>query len=1377
MLRDKLRRVFSRMSNTIHNRAKPEANPTSPRTLRDVVPGQLQFWLLRFSRQNGAPELIESRFQLAGNDENGNRLRETLAVGNSLGHSGQMLDALCIVAVKARREIALGHGTKTEIQVQKTAIAKSYAGTLVNGLHKAEDVGKSLFGSSWDTMRPVQTSRPKGRKVAKFTWFGEDVAKQLQIHIGGDDTGEPMRELSDPDELLNLAADLEAKHPDKWTLPLIQRPPAPGVLVADKQRLARWRQAATDWDQQLLDAVEEAAQPGFEQNAAAKTPLPWNKVLPAVARWALSDDCKGWTPGPDSAPASIVGLQAIKLRSDLRLPALYELAEELRRVALMKGHVKLRRKPSELTRTHRPADETAVLLVPLLEPEDPQAGQPVRLKAFRGWLKVERIPVPKGQNGEPLWKDSGNFYPSPVVALLDQDEPFKTALKNAEAYVHAKFGGKEAFRKQHAAFDFRWSLATDGGMLPPVLFGNHLGAAFALALGKAAGLDRFSTLDLEGVAVAAALEADGRLTLPPALAELEKACRTEAIPATAFLLVAGSGGEPLHQPDASCWSWSFTAFERLVGFLARDQHIDARWPGLKEGRLARLPKWFVPRAGHRAAVERFLRDHATGFLEIRLDVGEGKTTFLQDCVHRATARLESPIAFVTNTGQSHYAEHLHKSRCAQLARKYGVPAEADLKLMLTSLAKKELVTERKRETIWLDAADQVAGTVPVLPEVFQEELPKGFRCVITTRPFVTLWRRGTGLPHVLYPAAGQETEAANAGRRKEVADYLRARFPQLEQFPDNFIREICEHPGEAPWFKTVNLLADEFEAALESNPQARPPEAPRWRQRPRDFLLRDLERKASDFARHRRDGTGEADAATIQVQLEAFWRALALLALTRQRAGLTQSEFVDLGLWIPNETGPVFDLAANLLHHPGPDAPYAFRHPDDARLVLGEFSDDELKELGGDYFTNKVGLKSLGDPAFQRVADRLVKALVKSLGDAHHSSHTLALARLPSLLRETGRWEELLQLLCGPAFPLAKSHAGLRTDLVVDYDETARALPAAFAAHDPVRLPRGKQLAELITKESLHRVERAAAGRLLARLGDPRAGVGLIQEGEAKGLPDIQFTGVWLPPVEGFLLGETGEVAEVGQPRPYQIAKFPVTVAQYAAFKQAGGYNKVEYWAEAIAAGHWRKNKDDWKGEVKDWQGEDNSRRGPFSFRKQNEHENAPVMGVNWYEATAFLRWFTDQLKKHPDLRPPGWNARQHGQPVVKLPHEAEWEQAARWNGKKADGRKYPWGQEATDAELGERCNCVHSGIDSASAVGLFPRGQGECGAHDLCGNVWEWCENVYSNEGVARVLRGGSWFHDLTGNLSSTVRNCVHPRNHYGFYGFRCVVVGDSFR
>jgi formylglycine-generating enzyme required for sulfatase activity len=363
--------------------------------------------------------------------------------------------------------------------------------------------------------------------------------------------------------------------------------------------------------------------------------------------------------------------------------------------------------------------------------------------------------------------------------------------------------------------------------------------------------------------------------------------------------------------------------------------------------------------------------------------------------------------------------------------------------------------------------------------------------------------------------------------------------------------------------------------------------------------------------------------------------------------------------------------------------------------------------------------------------------------------------------KETRDALDLVEELCGPAQSRSQQPA---TDL-----EWRRVALAADILHEmgPERLERERRqgpacrdlvrglLEGLVEQGALPARDRARTGMILGQLGDRRRGVGLRPDR----LPDLDW--IDIPPgpfIMGSKKGETQWEDETPQfecnliTKPYRISRYPVTVAQFQAFIEAGGY--------ADQARDW------WTDEGWKWK-EGNKISGPEDYGPAFRTANHPRVGVSWFEAVAFCRWLSEKRQQ-----------------PISLPSEVEWERAARHT----DARAYPW-PDPTDkgdvaADLARRCNMGETGIGHTSAVGMFPNGRAQCGAADMAGNVWEWCrtkwvgdyrdyaKNVDETQGGTeqRVLRGGSWVIVIPGRLRCSCRRYGAPDRRSRYRGFRCV-------
>lgn len=209
----------------------------------------------------------------------------------------------------------------------------------------------------------------------------------------------------------------------------------------------------------------------------------------------------------------------------------------------------------------------------------------------------------------------------------------------------------------------------------------------------------------------------------------------------------------------------------------------------------------------------------------------------------------------------------------------------------------------------------------------------------------------------------------------------------------------------------------------------------------------------------------------------------------------------------------------------------------------------------------------------------------------------------------------------------------------------------------------------------------------------------------------------------------------------YYIDRYPVTCSQYQIFMAAGGYQNPTWWSDA--GWTWLQS----EGVTQ-----------PLYWQDNAAWENHPVCGVSYYEAEAYASFVGK-----------------------RLPTEAEWEKAARWDVKANRSRKYPWGEKEASNDF---CNCAANNSQT-TPVNAYPKGQSAYGMYDALGNVWEWTSTwfdaypnfeyypyigysqIYFDE-EHRVLKGGS---RVTRPIAmrASFRNWYHPHVREIFAGFRC--------
>jgi len=217
----------------------------------------------------------------------------------------------------------------------------------------------------------------------------------------------------------------------------------------------------------------------------------------------------------------------------------------------------------------------------------------------------------------------------------------------------------------------------------------------------------------------------------------------------------------------------------------------------------------------------------------------------------------------------------------------------------------------------------------------------------------------------------------------------------------------------------------------------------------------------------------------------------------------------------------------------------------------------------------------------------------------------------------------------------------------------------------------------------------------------------------------------------------------------FEIGAYEISNVQYAKFL-------AEYGADYIISG-------EYKGEPLIYPSKDGLVKNLFSWEAQPGKEYNPCVGVTWFGAYEFCRFYN-----------------------YRLPTEAEWEYAAREMGKKikfGNGKNEARHTDMNfnDIELISNNRSSEGNKDSATVrVGNYD--PNALGIYDMSGNVWQWCQDWYQadyytvsrhNEplgpwlGEYKVIRGGSWYNSAFG-IRAAVRSFFYPHGQNMDVGFR---------
>jgi serine/threonine protein kinase/dienelactone hydrolase len=215
----------------------------------------------------------------------------------------------------------------------------------------------------------------------------------------------------------------------------------------------------------------------------------------------------------------------------------------------------------------------------------------------------------------------------------------------------------------------------------------------------------------------------------------------------------------------------------------------------------------------------------------------------------------------------------------------------------------------------------------------------------------------------------------------------------------------------------------------------------------------------------------------------------------------------------------------------------------------------------------------------------------------------------------------------------------------------------------------------------------------------------------------------------------TGAETQLGKLNDFYIDKYEITNKQYKEFIESGGYRNREYWKHEFIM----------DGKILTWEEamakflDQTGRPGPATWQAGDYPEGQgdyPVSGISWYEAVAYAEFSRKSL-------PTGYH----------------WDMAR--------GEYTPmiiWPQLGGYAIFAPFSNFQGKG---PVPVGSLP-GITSYGAHDMAGNVREWCWNEGQK---GRLISGGAWNDNtyMFGNWSQAPPFDRSSRN-----GFRCALYPD---
>ncbi len=247
----------------------------------------------------------------------------------------------------------------------------------------------------------------------------------------------------------------------------------------------------------------------------------------------------------------------------------------------------------------------------------------------------------------------------------------------------------------------------------------------------------------------------------------------------------------------------------------------------------------------------------------------------------------------------------------------------------------------------------------------------------------------------------------------------------------------------------------------------------------------------------------------------------------------------------------------------------------------------------------------------------------------------------------------------------------------------------------------------------------------------------------------------------------------------FLISKYLVTNGQYDRFLQRENFENKKYWVDFPKFDeNCKPMNETWGEEPWAWlqkalKEEKEQVLYPRYWRDPRfgiSRRNTPVVGVSWYEASAYCKWLTENWQNLPEADALSSFILPTSSLVFRLPIETEWATAA---GGEVPKERYPWDKKDVTSrteEIVQRANVRESGINRTTPVWMYPQGESPHHIMDMSGNVWEWQANYRNLKNGWLGLRGGSW--DFDGEVARvSFRSYFLPNSWSILIGFRAAL------